>query len=419
MHDERSDILDVDFDRPATHWRGRALALLGIVALIAVGLVIVANSGDDDPTASDDAPPPQDESVSIEVDEVDASGRYDGLDSIRLPLEVTPDEGLIDGQTVTARGTGFSPGAMVAVIQCAGLGEQGSADNCDLSNYQLGSADQQGNVDMSTTVHRYISNGTGEMDCASPDVSCAVAIGNINNYDESGVADVWFDGNVDGVRSPFINVDQTEGVQDGDVLTVTGGNFTAGETVVLSQCVIGGSYGFESCFTQELQSGTAVVEADGTFSATVVARRDLANGWGIDCFVDPYGCRIAARADTDAPNPVRIYFDGSIGTEPSYSMVPSGGLVDGSIVRLDVFGMPADGPHTVSQCADGGPRGEFCTELGSIEVLGGVGVAEVAVVQTLINGDDSIDCAEPARVCYLQLGGELIDLVRGPLRFAA
>lgn len=419
MTDDRIDVLEVAFDRPPSRWRGRLIALVGVAALIAAGLVVAANANGSDESPSDDAtPPPQDESAPIEVQDVDAAGRYDGLDSVQLPLEVTPDDGLIDGQAVRARGTGFSPHATVAIIQCAGLGGDGSADNCDLSNYQLGNANEDGFVDMELIVHRYISNGGGELDCAAPDTNCAVAIGNIADYDESGVANVWFDGNVEGVRSPFISVDPFDGVNDGDTVTVTGGNFVPGDTVTLSQCVIGGSYSFGSCFSEDLQTGTVVVAADGTFSAPFVAHRDIPSR-GIDCYTDPYGCRVAATGTTDAPNPVRIYFDGSIGSEPSYSLDPSGGLVDGSVVRLDVFGMPSDGTYAVAQCADGGPRGEFCSGVGVITIAGGVGAADLTVVQIVTNGDDTIDCAEPARSCFIRLEGDLVDVIRGPLRFAA
>lgn len=419
MTGERIDVLDVDFERPPSRWRGRLVALVGVAALVGAGLLVAANaSGTDEPPSSDATPPPENETAPIEVQDVDAAGRYDGLDSVRLPLEVTPDDGLTDGQAIRARGTGFSPGATVAIIQCAGLGGDGSADNCDLSNYQLGNANEDGYVDMELIVHRYIANGGGEMDCAAPDTNCAVAIGNIADYDESGVANVWFDGNVEGVRSPFISVDPVDGVNDGDTLTVTGGNFTPGDIVTLTQCVIGGSYSFGSCFSEDLQAGTVEVAADGTFSAPFVARRDLTSR-GIDCYTDPYGCRVAATGTTDAPNPVRIYFDGSIGSEPSYAIAPSGGLADGSVVRLDLFGMPADGTFGVLQCADGGPRGEFCADLGPVTIVGGVAALDLSVVQTVANGDDTIDCAQPARSCYLRLDGELAETIRGPLRFAS
>ncbi|MEM7143128.1 MAG: neocarzinostatin apoprotein domain-containing protein [Actinomycetota bacterium] len=411
--------LDLSTPPRGGRWRGRLVALLGIGALVAAGVVALRAAGDDDPSPDDEAAI---DDGDTETD-LDAAGQYDGLDSVRLPLEVTPDSDLVDGQSVRVRGTGFTPGASVALIQCAGInGENGQAGeggvgNCDLSNYVLGGVDQQGFVDMQLTVHRYIATGDGEIDCALATVQCAMAIGNIQNYDESGVAPIWFDGNVEGVRSPYLTLDRTSGLRDGDPIVVTGANFQPGEEVSLSQCIIGGPYSFGSCFASDLITDTVVVGDDGTFTVTISARRELPF-YGADCFDDPYGCRVAAQGWSDAPNPVGITYDGSV-LSPSYTVTPSDGLADGDVVRLAVFGMPADGVFNVRQCADGGPRGLFCADLGIIDVLGGSGVADVAVQQVLTLDGDEIECTEPGRVCYLELDGDLTDLVRGPVRFAS
>lgn len=404
--------------------RGRVVALLGLVALVTLGVVAVMNGADDERADTDDVPAPEDDPApTVETDDpappdaVDAAGRYDGLDSIRLPLEVTPDSDLTDGMIVAARGAGYTPRASVGIIQCASIDDgNGSIDNCDLSNYLLGHADDEGYVDMALPVRRFIATGDGEIDCALLTVSCSVAIGNISDYDESGTAPIWFDANVDGVRSPVITVSPSSGLRDGDTITVTGENFQPDGTVDLSQCVIGGPYGFGSCFSQDLITDSVVVGADGTFVAEVQARRHPMRD--IDCFDDVYGCRLAAQGPSDAPNPVALSFDGSVRPADGVGLTlePGGGFVDGSEIVVSVEEVPVDGDLVVRQCVDQGTLGVTCAPDVAITVTDGSGSGAYVLRRFMINAaGDTVDCAVDGRVCELRVEGVHEQTV--PLRF--
>ena len=384
-----TDIETVDVDlEPSPRRRGgreRIFVVVGLGFFIAIGAAAVLAMRDNPPRegASEEGPAPDETSPDPEADaespdgpavaEIEPAGRYDGLDSIRLPLELEPDTDLVDGDVVRARGAGFTPRASVAIIQCAGADGAGSVENCDLSNYILGSADDQGYVDMTITVRRYISTGDGEIDCAvDDDVNCAVAIGNISNYDESGVATVWFDGNVDGKRSPVITVEPTTGLRDGDPLVVTGANFAPGDTVQLSQCVIGGSWSFSGCFSSGFVTDTVTADGDGSFTATVSATRHLASGSDFDCVDDVYGCRLAAHGVSDAPNPVRLHYDASVRSPRgvSFTFAPGYDLLDQTTLTVGLAQVPADGTVELVQCVDQGAIGVTCGEVVTAEVVG-------------------------------------------------
>lgn len=417
MADHEID-LDVDLSPRTRGWGGRLAALIGLLVLVVLGAVAISNAGGRDPEP--DASPRDSDAEPVGID---AAGRYDGLDSVRLPLEVAPDTDLVDGMEVTARGAGYTPHATVAIIQCAALPDgtggdgTGSVNNCDLSNYVLGSADDQGFVDMTLTVRRYIANEGGEIDCALGEVNCSIAIGNIADYDESGVADVWFDGNVEGLRSPVISVTPTVGIRDGDPLTVTGANFAPGDSVQLSQCVIGGSSSFDGCFFGDHVTDTVTADADGAFTAVVTARRQLDGG--IDCFDDVYGCRLAAHGTTDAPNPVGLHFDGSVRPAGGVSLVldPGFDLFDGAVVSVSLDQVPFDGEIEFRQCVDQGALGVSCAPAVTTSVVDGAASTTYVIGQFLTNAaGDVVDCAASGRVCELRVSGAHEQTV--PLRFA-
>lgn len=251
----------------------------------------------------------------------------------------------------------------------------------------------------------------------------------------SGGEPVAFDaaGPLDGLESlrlpisvtPTIDATPTEGLRDGEPIEVVGANFDPGAQVIVTQCPAGGlDDASDGCVA--LNPGEIVdIGVEGGFSVTITASRQRESHEGPhDCALDLHGCMLVVRPATQparSPNPVPLAFDASVvpPLPPEYTVTPSQGLVEGDVVRLEVFDMPVDGSFGVRQCADGGPRGLFCEPRGVIEVTAGAGAADLIVVGTLTLGDDLVDCTQPARRCYLTLDGELGDLVRGPLRFAS
>jgi hypothetical protein len=97
-----------------------------------------------------------------------------------LVIDVTPREGLSDGQQVNVTGSGFPPGQKVAIQQCPsppGPNTQPpfTADDCDpdadaspgRSDYREAMVDSSGSFTTGFSAHRIIraADGTGPIDC--------------------------------------------------------------------------------------------------------------------------------------------------------------------------------------------------------------------------------------------------------------
>ena len=142
---------------------------------------------------------------------------WDGKQSRRLPVTVTPNTGLHDGQTVIVHGSGFPRGTQVAVVVCTIAAGSVGVSACDIStsSFMAGNgavASSDGEVTVSYKMQRFITVGGTTVDCQTGNVdprlyglavaqygpwakittpgafSCLLAASDINNYDISGGA---------------------------------------------------------------------------------------------------------------------------------------------------------------------------------------------------------------------------------------
>lgn len=403
------------------------LGMLGLLgALVATLGIAVAVSGGDGESADDDPDAP-------DAELIDPAGPTDGLDSIGLPVAAEPDMGLADGQTVTVSGKGFTPLAQVGMAQCWDDEGPGGQDKCDIAVSAITTADANGEVVMSLTVHRFINTASGTKDCALGNLteSCVIGMGNLADYDESGNVRLFFDAELAGDVPPRIEVSPTSGLVDDQELTVVGTGFVPGETVHLGQCMPGGLNGGGGCYGDN-PAGNVTADAEGNFTTTVVAQR-LVRGGGVDldCYVGPYPCVMVAGAER-IPNSVQLTYDGGTGVPDGFewTLVPNDGLIDEQVVQLEMFGLRGVGGVTVRQCADQGPLGETCELLGEVEVfdrrlstslvVSRILTQEIDVVdeQDLVTTEiREVDCADAGRTCYLRIDRQGIS-ERLPIHFA-
>lgn len=103
-------------------------------------------------------------------------------------ITVTPNTDLVDFQTVTVSGSGYSPDVSVAVVQCR-VGAIG-VDDCDLGNVTYPTTDATGAFTVEFTVERIIEVGGTDVDCAP--ANCVVGAGTFDLSEVAGVA-VTFD----------------------------------------------------------------------------------------------------------------------------------------------------------------------------------------------------------------------------------
>lgn len=144
----------------------------------------------------------------------------DGLDSIGLPVTVTPATELVDGQVVQISATGFPANTQVGLIQCTSQSIELGQSACDMSTLTYASVGTGGGVTASFQVRQHLSIGGTPVDCATGNVdpagwvsaqraaegqfTCILGVGSIANYDISGNSAIAFEGAVFGGPPPPI-----------------------------------------------------------------------------------------------------------------------------------------------------------------------------------------------------------------------
>jgi hypothetical protein len=114
--------------------------------------------------------------------------------SIAVPAEalpgsvtVTPSTGLVDGQTVSVSGSGFTPGASVG--WCLGVvTATPSSNNCGTSTIRLGTADAQGGFSGTLQLRRFIFVPSLQrtVDCANPPDACVIGAAEVADVAGTG-----------------------------------------------------------------------------------------------------------------------------------------------------------------------------------------------------------------------------------------
>jgi hypothetical protein len=109
-------------------------------------------------------------------------------------VSVTPNSNLLDADQVSVTASGYTPGALLAVLECTtGATTQ---NDCDLSTVAYGNADGSGNLSTTYSVFREIFPGTNPdgLDCAPS--NCLLVVANIGDQTEATGAQLSFDASV-------------------------------------------------------------------------------------------------------------------------------------------------------------------------------------------------------------------------------
>jgi Neocarzinostatin family len=205
-------------------------------------------------------------------------------------LTVTPDTGLVDGQSVLIEGAGFTPGELVVILQCL----PGSSSVSELltrcvTTGAVPTPNASGSFSTFQAVRRTIEpRSGGPIDCGASPGACTIAATHMNGpWAEAAIA--FEDGSS---PTPTIDVKPSVDLKAGDVVTVTGAGFSTSETVTIIQCQSDRPASDEWC-----DVGTGVnstTDEAGGFVTQVGIQRGitLPSGAVIDCA--PRACVIAA-----------------------------------------------------------------------------------------------------------------------------
>lgn len=337
-------------------------------------------------------------------------------------ITVTPDTGLVDGQTVTVAGTGFAPDSVMFVLQC----RVGATTNysCGWVGYATVQSDGSGAFTTSLQLNRllYTFSGAPVFDC-TPAGSCAVTV--LTSAGSLAEAPIAFDPTVPPL-APFLTVSPATGILPGQSVDVVGSGFVPDSPVAVRQCAradlgVGCSTGI-----------VATPATDGNFAASVPVVRSISTLFDgvVDCAV-PGHCVISARptrpgSPSDVEVPIGVVDDGSPLVQ-QLVVTPSTGLVDGQVVTFETFDEPPPmdsryrgyGADYPGQCLAGSLSRDDCafsrhsqrvrtTKTGAIWTL--------AVQRILDTPNGPIDCGVEA--CVVSVGGGNFVFFSAPITFA-
>jgi hypothetical protein len=350
-------------------------------------------------------------SVADQTQGADAAIQFDPAVPPPPPpsITVTPDTGLLDGQTVTVTGANYEPDSNFGVIQCVEPPES-DGSNCSFDTLTFVGTDASGSFTTSFQVVRTITSLGATTDCADPG-ACVIGAGP-GPSGQGDTAPVQFDPSIPPPPPPTLTVTPDTDLLDRQAVTVTVTGFDTDRSVVVTQCLASVEPG--AC-TGAIPVGpvgpvlpvgpvpTTVVQpaAIGPVTTTFEVRRILRTPAGTADCADPGACVIAAGTyalQLAAP----IQFDPTVPPPPppSLTVTPDTDLLDGDTVRVVGEGFEPDGFVGIGQCPTstldpvygcpyGGGPGTPTDGDGTFEV-------DVVVDRLLYPLDGStVDCADP------------------------
>lgn len=311
---------------------GTALAVLAVAAFVSGG----GNDPGDDFERADDATDigidtngmtAADRASGAEILAAMPSSPIDGKQSWRLPVQMRPQSGLVDGQTVTIYGKGFEPNDYLGIVQCSAEADVDNAGvgGCQLNEGQVtfgavsyADADPSGNVIAQFVVRRYITTPAGEVDCFSAAERCLVGIGAVDNYDRSGGAYIGFADAPD-FATPTLTVDPSGPLAAGQDVNVAITGWVSKRAVRLQQCagdvcqdLLDGKAGDDGSYNATVTVGNAVIDPESGATVSCDGGCVLkANGIGVEGassqpFPEPIPLEFGLPPITDGPSDMAV-----------------------------------------------------------------------------------------------------------------
>ena len=202
------------------HRRGVRRSRVGV----AVAGVVVVTAASVGAFALDRERPAPETTPTTDIIDVEVRAPEPGLRVGRHPVRVVPSGGLVEGQEVTVSGRRFPAEVSLGVTMCLPAAVEGEGVGaCDITAAQIdiGSGDE-GRFEVVYTVRRLITVGNvvAPVDCATVEDGCIIAVGALDDYEESGGMTVTFDPAVAAPPLPVVTVSQDEGLLDGDEVQV-------------------------------------------------------------------------------------------------------------------------------------------------------------------------------------------------------
>lgn len=282
-------------------------------------------------------------------------------------VSLTPSDDLVDRQQVAVYATGFIPGEFVTIVQCAVQNLDKTPCN-ETFGYGYGgaNADPTGAVAFGLTVRRGIRVDNERFDCGSAPGACVVVAQAAGG--PQGTAPLAFDPSVPLPPPPTLTVTPSDGLADGQIVSVHGEGFAPNFGIALLQCPSDANSAFGGCASEYSRGVNS--DANGAFSTTLKVEREqqvygpTPQPTTVDCAESAGRCIVTAVDYTDdldtASTP--ISFDPSKPPAPPAAATanPNTGLVDGQNVTLTGDGFPPGTSVFLVECKAGSTDSSGC-----------------------------------------------------------
>jgi hypothetical protein len=259
-------------------------------------------------------------------------------------VTVTPNTGLVHKHEVEVKGSGFTPGASVAVMQCPTASDP--LEHCVALT--SGPVEPPGEFTMIAFVRREFrtSSRSGNITWDCTVSSCVLRVFNFQDALERVHAPLGFDPSAP-VPPPLpVTVAPDEDLADGQIVNVSGTGFTVGEELVVRQCVAGAD---PIVYPSSCGSYQSAIDEGSGFTVPVRVRRDL---FGVDCAAAAGACEIVVGA-SDPFEIGRAPLDFDPAAEPitpDMKARPRRDLHPGQVVTVTGAGFSPNAPIVIAQC---------------------------------------------------------------------
>ncbi|MDQ1432162.1 MAG: hypothetical protein QOF40_2764 [Actinomycetota bacterium] len=276
-------------------------------------------------------------------------------------LTVTPSTNLVNHQTVTVAGSGWTPNVGIGWAGCKNGGS--GQNDCDLQNTGYATSDATGAFSATFTVHRILHTVNGDVDCATAPQTCTVGAGKVSNpTSEHAGAPISFDPSIPLPPPAALLAFPTTGLVEGQTVGMFGKGFVPSGAVYVVECSVPS---VQTC--QVLNTVTA--DATGGFITTVDVHRVLPMQpfASTDCASAPGTCRLRAvsGADYDFSADAFLTFDPN-GPLPSFTVTvtPHTGLLNFQAVTVAGSGFTSSFGVQVIECKSAATSYQDCAQSG-------------------------------------------------------
>lgn len=155
-----------------------------------------------------------------------------GATAVVVPsITVTPNVGLTNGQTISISGSGFTPGASLAAVECNGQATATTGvTGCDTSAIDPITVNSSGDIAATSFVAATGTIGNGTCGTSATDALCFIAVGTTSGT-------LVADASIAFATGPGVSVTPSTGLTNGASLTITGANFTPGDSLYAVECL--------------------------------------------------------------------------------------------------------------------------------------------------------------------------------------